>query len=168
MKEVSKSRSIIIGSIICCLLIIIDQATKLMAVKFLKDGEPFELIKNVFVLRYLENNGAAFSLLAGKQIFFLIITIILILVFGFIFVKLPMTDRMKYLRYICVFLEAGAIGNLIDRIRLNYVIDFFYIKLINFPTFNVADIYITVSMFIFILLIMFYYKEEEFESFIKG
>ena len=79
-----------------------------------------------------------------------------------------MTDRMKYLRYICVFLEAGAIGNLIDRIRLSYVIDFFYIKLINFPTFNVADIYITVSMFIFILLIMFYYKEDEFESFIKG
>ncbi|MDY2590860.1 MAG: signal peptidase II, partial [Agathobacter sp.] len=58
---------------------------------------------------------------------------------------------------------AGAIGNLIDRIVNNYVVDFFYFKLIDFPIFNVADIYVTIAAFLFIVLGFFYYKEEDFE-----
>ena len=53
---------------------------------------------------------------------------------------------------------------MIDRIRLNYVIDFLYFKLINFPIFNVADIYVTVSTFVVIFLVLFYYKEEEIDE----
>lgn len=58
---------------------------------------------------------------------------------------------------------AGAIGNLIDRMVNNYVVDFCYFKLINFPIFNVADIYVTVAAFFFIILGLFYYKEEDYE-----
>ena len=62
-----------------------------------------------------------------------------------------------------ILIIAGAIGNLIDRVINNYVIDFFYFKLINFPIFNVADIYVTVAAFLFIVLSFFYYKEEDFD-----
>ena len=68
---------------------------------------------------------------------------------------------------ILIFFVAGAIGNLIDRIVNNYVVDFFYFKLINFPIFNVADIYVTVAAFAFIILGIFYYKEEDFEMIFK-
>ena len=60
-------------------------------------------------------------------------------------------------------LVAGAFGNCIDRIRLNYVVDFFYFKLIDFPIFNMADIYVTVSAVALILLVFIYYKEEDLE-----
>ena len=59
---------------------------------------------------------------------------------------------------------SGAIGNFIDRVRLQYVIDFFYFKLIDFPIFNVADIYVTVAAFCLIVLFLFYYKEADLEE----
>ena len=57
---------------------------------------------------------------------------------------------------------AGAIGNLIDRISLKYVVDFIYFELIDFPIFNIADCYLTVSSFLLIILAIFYYKENDF------
>ena len=66
--------------------------------------------------------------------------------------------------FLSVFIIAGALGNLIDRVFLHYVIDFLYFELINFPVFNVADCYITVSMFVLAFLMIFYYKEEDFSS----
>ncbi|MCR5271707.1 MAG: signal peptidase II [Lachnospiraceae bacterium] len=163
MLENSKKKSIILGFVAFILLTVFDQLTKLWAVNTLKDKEALVIIEGVFKLRYLENNGAAFSLLEGQQMFFFIITVAMLILFAVIFYKIPMGDRYRYLRWICVFLEAGALGNLIDRMRLEYVVDFFYFELIDFPTFNVADIYITVSMFFFVVLILFYYKEDEFD-----
>jgi signal peptidase II len=58
-------------------------------------------------------------------------------------------------------LFSGAIGNFIDRVSQNYVTDFLYFSLINFPIFNVADIYVTVSVLLFVILLLWYYKEEE-------
>ena len=72
------------------------------------------------------------------------------------------------LRICSILLIAGAVGNLIDRVRLNYVIDFFYFKLIDFPIFNVADIYVSVGTAVLIILILFYYKEEELNLLLKG
>ena len=71
----------------------------------------------------------------------------------------------KYLplRICAVLIVGGAFGNCIDRIRLNYVVDFFYFKLIDFPIFNVADIYVTVAAFLLVILILVYYKEEDLE-----
>jgi signal peptidase II len=62
-----------------------------------------------------------------------------------------------------VFIAAGAIGNLIDRVRLDYVVDFFYFSLINFPIFNVADIYVTFAAVVLVILLLFVYKEEDLE-----
>ena len=62
-----------------------------------------------------------------------------------------------------VTLISGAIGNMIDRFKYGYVIDFLDFKLINFPVFNVADIYVTVSMFFVLILMIFVYKEEDID-----
>ena len=65
------------------------------------------------------------------------------------------------LRITLVLLTAGAIGNMIDRVYHNFVVDFLYFKLINFPIFNVADCYVTIAMGLLIVLILFYYTDEE-------
>ena len=62
-----------------------------------------------------------------------------------------------------LFIAAGGIGNMIDRIRLDFVIDFIYFCLINFPIFNVADVYVTVSAIVVIVLILFVYKDSDLE-----
>ena len=64
---------------------------------------------------------------------------------------------------ICIGIISGALGNFIDRFINGYVVDFFYFKLINFPIFNVADIYVTVSAAVLIVLGVFYYKEDDYK-----
>ena len=153
----------ILGAAVSLLLIFLDQWTKYLAVKTLKDQASYVLIQGVFELHYLENRGAAFGVLQGKKIFFVCVTVLMIFVLSYIFGKLPLERRFYPLHGICIALFAGAIGNFIDRILHNYVIDFFYFSLINFPIFNVADIYVTCAMALFIFLFLFYYKESDLD-----
>ena len=143
--------------------VILDQYTKLLAVKHLKDA-PIPIIDGVFELHYLENRGAAFGILQNQQTFFLIMGILMLVVAAIIMIRLPDEKRLAPLKACVVATSAGAIGNMIDRVRLNYVIDFLYFELIDFPIFNVADIYVTLAAIALICLIMFYYKEEEIDS----
>ncbi|MEY8516101.1 signal peptidase II [Lachnospiraceae bacterium 29-84] len=141
----------------------IDQFTKYLATAYLKGKESFILIKNVFQLHYLENQGAAFGVLQGKKFWFVAITSIMLLLMVFVYVRSPLEKRYRWARLVLIVLTAGAIGNLSDRLRLDYVVDFFYFELINFPVFNVADIYVTVGIAAMAILLFFYYKEEELE-----
>ncbi|MDF2820098.1 MAG: lspA [Clostridiales bacterium] len=143
------------------LLIVFDQITKLIAIDKLKDSSPFPIIKNVFDLTYLENRGAAFGMFQGKFIVLSIISIIVLGTIGYIFFKIPNEKKYRILRFTLVLLSAGAIGNLIDRIYRGFVVDFFYFIPINFPVFNVADIYVTCSAAILIILLLFVYKDED-------
>ena len=76
--------------------------------------------------------------------------------------RTPVEKRYLPLRICMIILTAGAIGNFIDRLTRGYVVDFFYFSLIDFPIFNVADIYVTVTFIVLVLLIFFYYKDEDF------
>ena len=145
------------------LLILFDQWTKSLAVAHLMNQEPFVIIDGVFQLRYLENRGAAFGMMQGQQTFFVIMATVAVLAIIYIYFKLPWQKRFHLLRTVGLFIAAGAIGNLIDRVMLGYVVDFFYFELIDFLIFNVADIYVTCATIILALLIIFYYKEEELE-----
>lgn len=147
------------GTIIAILL---DQYTKYLAVLHLKGKTSFVLIDGVFELQYLENKGAAFGLMQNRQYIFAIGAVVLILAIIFLYGRFPHTSRFYPLRVCSVLLCSGAIGNLIDRIRLNYVIDFFYFRWIDFPIFNVADCYVVIACILLILLVLFYYKDEEF------
>lgn len=153
----------LLSIIIVAIGVVLDQFTKSLAVANLQDA-PIPIIENVFELRYLENRGAAFGMLQNQQVFFLITGTIMLILFSYMYVKLPHTKRFLPLRACFVAIAAGAIGNMIDRLSLNYVIDFFYFKLIDFPIFNVADIYVTCATFVLIFLIVFYYKEEEIDT----
>lgn len=141
-----------------------DQYTKFLAVRQLP-GSPFVLIDGVFELRYLENRGSAFGMLQNQRAFLLIISILVLGLAILYFFKLPWTRKMNVLRVLMVFIAAGGIGNMIDRMRLGYVVDFFYFKLINFPIFNVADIYVTVSIIVLFVMVLFFFKEDEMEAF---
>ena len=145
------------------LLILFDQWTKSLAVANLMNQEPFVIVKDVFQLRYLENRGAAFGMMQGQQTFFVISALIAVVVITYVYFKLPWEKRFHPLRAVVLFIAAGAVGNLIDRLILGYVVDFFYFELIDFPIFNVADIYVTCATIILALLILFYYKEDELD-----
>ena len=150
------------------LLIFFDQATKGLAVRFLKGQEPFVIWDGVCELRYLENRGAAFGMLQGHQAFFLF-TGLLVFAAALYFFRHVSADRKFFpIRMIAVFILAGALGNMADRLRLSYVVDFFYFRLIDFPIFNVADIYVSVGTAVLAVLILFYYKEEELNRLLDG
>lgn len=187
MKKTNKFMELSVLTII--MLVILDQLTKFQAVVKLKNGSPFVIIDGVFELRYLENQSAAFgfdivsffqkifkikyftenpeAFLTAKMVIFAIVTIAVVILLMIFYSRIPQTKRFLGINLILIFFVAGAIGNLIDRIVNNYVVDFFYFKLINFPIFNVADIYVTVAAFAFIILGIFYYKEEDFEMIFK-
>ncbi len=161
--KVKKITSIIYSVILIVIFIILDQYTKSLAVTHLVEGDII-LIPGVLQLHYLENTGAAFSLLEGKQLLFAIITPILLVFLAYVLIRLPQNKKYTLLNYIIIFVIAGAIGNYIDRITNNYVVDFIYFSLINFPVFNVADIYVTCSVIALFLVILFYYKDEDLEE----
>ena len=115
----------------------------------------------VFELYYLENRGAAFGILQGQKAVFLICTAVVLVLIAFYYNRLPGGRRYTLMRVVAVLLAAGALGNLIDRMRYSYVVDFLYFKLIDFPVFNVADCYVTVGAVLLAVLILFVYKEEE-------
>lgn len=144
------------------ILVLIDQLTKHWAVVNLKGNKSIKLIKNVLHLEYLENPGAVFGSFSGNLVFLILFTSLVTFLLIYIYNKLPPTKKYNLLRILLVFMIAGGIGNLIDRIRLNYVIDFIYVALINFPVFNFADSYVTLATLIFIIASLLYYKDEDF------
>ena len=143
------------------LLILADQFTKHLAVIHLKDKDPITLFQDVLELQYLENRGAAFGMLQNQKIFFIFIALLILVVITWVLLKTP--DRRKYrsLHFLLVLIASGAVGNMIDRLRFDYVVDFIYFVLINFPIFNVADIYVTVATACLVILLLFVYKEED-------
>lgn len=164
MKKCSKLRKGMIGLIISFVLIVVDQLTKSLAVTHLKAQEPIVLWKGVFELRYLENRGAAFGIMQNQRTFFLILTVVLLVIIAYIYLKrIPDEHRFIWMDVIAILFFAGAVGNFIDRLVQDYVVDFFYFCLIDFPIFNVADIYVTVAAALLIILGIFYYKEDDFE-----
>lgn len=169
MKECSKLRKGVMGLTISAVLIAVDQLTKNLAVEHLRGQEPIALWEGVFELRYLENRGAAFGILQNQRTFFLILTILLLIVIAYIYLmRIPNEQRFVWLDVIAILFFAGAIGNFIDRFVQDYVVDFFYFCLIDFPIFNVADIYVTVAATLLIILGFFYYKEDDFDRIIPS
>ncbi|MBP5623535.1 MAG: signal peptidase II [Lachnospiraceae bacterium] len=143
------------------ILIFIDQVSKYWIVANLKGKENIVLIKKVFELEYVENDGAAFSSFSGKQVFLLILTVVILSFVIFEFIRIPEGKKYIPLRITFMLLVAGAIGNMIDRVKQGYVVDFFYFVPINFPRFNVADIFITVAAIMIGWVFIFIYKEED-------
>lgn len=161
-------------------LIVIDQFTKLQVIEKLDRVEGKEVLKGFLSFQYVENTGVAFGLFAGKikliTIFAILITLIIFLLIHVIENSIINFDTNKnsvnknkfkrkftFLQFILAAIIAGSIGNIIDRIKYGYVVDFLKFDFIDFPVFNVADCYVTVSAVILLFTLMFFIKEEELE-----
>ncbi len=145
------------------ILVLLDQWTKVLAVKHLMNKDAFVIWDSVFELRYLENRGAAFGIFQNQKLFFIIITVIISVLLIWFYTCIPDKKHYNPMKIVVTVCLAGAIGNFIDRMVNGYVVDFLYFKLIDFPIFNVADIYVTCSAAAFVLLFIFLYKDEDFK-----
>lgn len=159
-----KNLSVILLQIACwCGLVWFDLFTKSLAAATLKGQPPCVLIPGVLELLYLENTGAAFSMLENAQWLFVLIALAAIGVITWVLWKTPQKRHYLPLHIILTLISAGAAGNLIDRAALHYVRDFIYFVIINFPVFNVADIYVTVSTVLLVIFVLFFYKDGDFD-----
>ena len=130
--------------------LLLDQVSKLAVLLFMQTGESISLLSDVVRLTFVRNSGAAFGLLSGNRIPFLFTTFLAIVALLFLVVRSRRTraDLSFYL----VLVLAGAIGNMIDRLRFGEVIDFIDIggKNVRWPVFNVADSAVTVGVLLFL------------------
>ena len=150
-------------------IIVIDQWTKLLTLKYVKDTEGFYIINKILRIFFVRNEGMAWGMLQNKQVLFIILTPIVLVALMYFYYKLPFEKKFIIARICLLCLCGGAIGNLIDRIfngeKLfhGYVVDMIYVEIINFPVFNIADSFITVGFALMIFSMFFVYKENDFD-----
>lgn len=146
----------------------LDQVVKHIIDTDFAVGESRPLIQGIFSLTYVQNSGAAWGSLAGKRALLLAVTFVILCGAVYVYARLANEKEHRYapLRVSLVFLISGAIGNMIDRVTRGYVVDMFDFCLINFPVFNVADIFVTCSFIVIVILILFRYKDDEIENII--
>ena len=159
-----KKQHLILSMRALCSLLLADQYTKWLAISHLKGQKPFVIISRVLEFSYLENTGAAFSSFAGKQTLLICLTTVVTLLLLWKYLTLPDGKRFVPMRLCMLLILSGAVGNLIDRVSRNYVVDFIYFVPIDFPKFNVADIYITVGVAVLAFLLFFRYSDEDMEA----
>jgi signal peptidase II len=132
---------------LAAVLLALDRITKAWATKTLALGDPHPLIGNVIRLTRVHNSGGAFGVLAGKPAVFIAVSMVIAVAAVVVFVVLR--GRRPVLRLALVFVFVGAVGNLIDRLTIGYVVDFF--EVVGFPVFNVADSCVTVGAILLVL-----------------
>ena len=159
-----KPMRFIFDMIILLILTVIDRVTKLWAANTLKDKEAIPIIRNIAEFHYLPNGntGAAFGMLSGHRILFLVIAIVVVGLILFMLYNMPHAPQYRMIEILLIFIAAGGAGNMIDRFIQGYVVDFIYISCINFPIFNVADMYVSVCTVILALIVLFRFKEEDY------
>lgn len=160
---VKKRLMLLLDALLILLLLALDQWTKHLAVVHLKNSRAVSLIDGVLELKYLENRGSAFGILQNQKLFILFVGFVFMAAVLFFLFKLPMAKKFVIVHVFLSAVVAGGAGNMIDRFRFDYVVDFIYFVLINFPIFNVADCYIVVSTIGLFILFMFVYKEKDLE-----
>jgi signal peptidase II len=132
-------------------IVALDQLTKALAVAHLKPRGSVSVIPGLFHLSYVENPGAAWGMLAGKQVFLVAFSLVTL---GFlVWKRRQLFGSLWGATATMALLFGGVIGNLLDRVRLNHVIDFldFFWRQSHFPAFNVADASICCGVFLYIV-----------------
>ncbi|WP_422485202.1 signal peptidase II [Gudongella sp. DL1XJH-153] len=146
-----------LGFILGILIIVADQATKHLSVLYLMNKKPIVLINDLIELHFVKNYGAAFGILQNQRLFFISVTTLVLVVMSIYMIKNQ--KKLTLVANIAMgFLLGGALGNLIDRVRLGYVVDFIKVdlgRLYDFPVFNIADIFIVIGTGLLIFVILF-------------
>lgn len=150
-----KSADMTLYLLLSVILVSLDQLTKYLTVQHIELYEVVDFIPNVLSFTYIRNTGAAWNILEGQMWFFYIITAIVVLVLLYHMYTEGQSD--KIFGIILSVILAGAIGNFIDRLLHQYVIDMIKFEFINFPIFNLADVFLSVG--VTVLFIYSIYQE---------
>lgn len=145
-------------ALIIVLLIGIDQLSKVWALNSLKDIGSIPIIENIFHLTYVENRGAAFGMFQNSQMIFVIVALSAS-IFGIYYLNKNKNINLLGKTGI-ILIISGAIGNLIDRVRLGFVVDYFDFRFIWEYVFNVADVFVVVGTILLCLFILFFDNEK--------
>lgn len=145
----------VIYLLVIALLTLLDQLSKKAIVENIALNEKIVIIKDFFNITYVRNYGAGFSILQNARVFLSLISLIAIVVLSYYLYKTKKNQLYDIISYL--FIISGALGNLIDRLRLSYVVDFldFYIFGYDYPVFNVADSFITVGCVMIIIKMVY-------------
>lgn len=144
----------IIALLTALVLIGADQAIKFWAVQELTQVETIPLIPDVLHLTYVENYGAAFSILQNKTWFLIAMTSLVAIGLTWLLLSKKLTSNFAIWSIALVI--AGGVGNLIDRVRQGFVVDYIDFRLINFAVFNFADCCVVIGTFLFAIYILFF------------
>ena len=135
-----------------------DQLSKLWVVANIPLHTSMDAIRGLFHLTYVQNTGAAFSSFQGMIWLFVVIFVLftVAVIWEFSKKRLPFTTLDRW----CIArVYAGGLGNMIDRVRLGYVVDMICVDFINFPVFNVADCFITCGCILLLVHLVFFNRE---------
>ena len=161
MKNNNEKQFYMISAITVIVLVLLDQITKWQALTKLKPIKNTVVIKGFLDFTFVENRGAAFGILSGQRVFFILLTVVVTVGIIYSFYKLPKTKEYSWLKCGLVLVLSGAIGNVIDRAIRGYVVDFLEVTFIKWPVFNLADIYVVIGACFILFLSLFVIKEEE-------
>ena len=159
-------KKVILPISLVILLIALDQITKYWAVQNLMGQPPHIIIDGILSFRYHENAGMAFGLMQGGRWFFVALTLPILGFLLYYYNSMPKNPIGNAVRISILGLIGGALGNFVDRLFQGYVVDFIQVTFINFPIFNVADIFVVIST-ISMGILVFFVKDEDLK-FKKG
>lgn len=147
--------------VISLFIIALDQISKVLIVSHFSLGQSKSVIRGILSFTYVRNEGAAFGMLQGARVFFIILTVVVLI--GAIYYVVKMRPQSRLEMTALSFIAGGAIGNLIDRAAFGYVRDFIMTDFMNFPVFNIADCFVCIGAGLYILyaLLDFSHKSEE-------
>jgi signal peptidase II len=134
-----------------------DQITKLLVLAEIPLFGHVDAVPGLFHLTYVQNTGAAFSSFEGMRWMFVVLFVILTVLIFVEYFKKPMPFT-TFERWCIAAIYGGGLGNVIDRVRLGYVVDMIEVDFINFPVFNVADCFITCGCIAMIVHLIFFNK----------
>lgn len=146
------------GILLVIAIVACDQLSKYAIRSLFNVNESVSVIGDFFELRYIQNDGAAFSSFAGKQAFLIAVSIIAIIGAAFFLRKMKSEGAMFKVALLCII--AGGIGNLIDRLLLGYVTDMLSFSIFP-PVFNIADIAVCLGCGILIVYVLFFMKDDK-------
>ena len=148
----------ILMGIFAALIVAVDQVTKLLVVQYIPLQTGVDAIPGLFRLTYVQNTGAAFSSFQGMQWLFLAVFLLftVAIIWEFSKKRWPFTS---FDRWCIAAVYAGGLGNMIDRLRLGYVVDMIQTEFIEFPVFNVADCFITCGVILLLIHLVFFNRE---------
>ena len=139
-------------------IVIGDQVTKFLVVQNIPLHTDVQAIPGLFHLTYVQNTGAAFSSFEGQQWLFAVVFAVFTALILWEYFKSPMPFS-KFDRWCIAAIYGGGLGNMIDRVRLGYVVDMIQTEFMNFPVFNVADCFITCGCIALMISLIFFNKQ---------